>query len=262
MRLDELQSAFQARVLSQRSGIETQLNGRTAEDFEQRLDTYVGGYRARLVEALGATYPVLQSTLGEEDFSRRMRDYIDLTPSTYFSIRDYGRHVDRRLLETDCRGEGAWFAELARWEWTLADVFDAPDDDPLPMAALARVAPEAWPEMTFTLRASVRRCQTTTNIVEWWRAANGLCPQPVARANAPTGRWFLWRRGVKTLFRSLDEIEAELLDAVAAGTNFGELCTRVAQRVDESQAAYRAAALLRGWVADEVLSDPADSPTP
>jgi Putative DNA-binding domain len=262
MRLQELQRAFQARVLALQSGIEPELNGQAEPDFEQRLDTYVGGYRSRLVEALGATYPVLQKVMGEEEFARQIRAYIELTPSQHFSVREYGGQVARRLLDMDYRGQGRWFAELAGWEWTLADVFDAPDDDALEVNALATVPPDAWPEMTFDLRASVRRRQTSTNIVEWWRAANGLCPQPVGRTDATSGQWVLWRRGVKTLFRSLDPLEADLLDAAGAGVTFGGLCELMAQRVDESEAAFRAASLLRGWIADELLSDRAASIRP
>jgi hypothetical protein len=254
MRLRELQRAFQARVLSFQPGIEPHLTGRAREDFDQRLDTYVGGYRSRLLEALGATYPVLQKTLGEEEFARQIRLYIDRTPSRHFSVREYGRHVDRLLLDADLGGQGGWFAELARWEWTLADVFDAPDDEALDMAALAAVAPEAWPSLTFTLRASLRRYQTSSNIVEWWRAANDLCAQPAGRVDAATGQWLLWRRGVKTLFRSLDPLEAALLDGAASGATFGDMCELVARRVDESEAAVRAASVLRGWIADELLS--------
>ena len=53
MRLQELQRAFQARVLLREEGIEAELNHEDDIDFEPRLDTYVEGYRTRLVEALG-----------------------------------------------------------------------------------------------------------------------------------------------------------------------------------------------------------------
>ena len=256
MQLRELQRAFQARVLSRQAGIEPELNDDGAEDFEQRLGTYVGGYRSRLVEALGSTYPVLQRTLGDEEFARQITDYIDLTPSRHFSVRQYGRDVAERLLAIDHERQGGRLAELARWEWTLADVFDAPDDQPLRIETLATVAPEDWPGMTFAPRASLRRFESTSNVVEWWRAANELCPPPAMLTDAPIGQWLLWRQGLKTMFRSLDPLEAEVLEAAGAGATFGELCELVAQRVDESEAALRAASLLRGWVADEILSDP------
>jgi hypothetical protein len=251
MQLRELQRAFQDRVLLGEHAIEPEFHDRHRSDFDARLDVYVGGYRTRLIEALGTTYPVLKAALGDE-FEQRMRVYIDSTPSRHYSVRHYGAGVAQHLVATDPGGAGSVLAELARWEWTLADVFDAPDDESLTVAALAAVPPAAWPTLSFALRACVRRFETHTNVVQWWRAANGLCDAPDRLAEAIPVPWLLWRRGVKTLFRSLDEVEATLLDEAGAGATFGMLCERMAD-TDASAVALRAASLLRGWVADELL---------
>jgi hypothetical protein len=255
MRLQELQRAFQARVLRHQAGIESVLNNSHDADFEPRLETYVGGYRTRLVEALGATYPVLQTTLGSDEFSRQMRDYINATHSQHYSVREYGADIAQWLTSSDDSSHAKRLAELARWEWTLADVFDARDDDPLDMAALARVPAPAWPDLSFTLRACVRRFETHSNIVQCWRAANGLCEPPADLSDEEPSQWVLWRRGVKTFFRSMDALEAPLMDAAYAGETFGELCARIAPCVPESEAAFRAASVLRGWMAEELIAD-------
>ena len=255
MRLQELQRAFQARMLSYQAGIEPQLKNQDDIDFEPRLDTYVGGYRTRLVEALGATYPVLQMTLGNEEFAHQMRDYIDASPSRHYSIREYGADIAQWLNSRGDSGDAKRLAELARWEWTLADVFDARDDDPLDMAALATVPAHAWPGLSFTLRACVRRLETHGNIVQWWRAANGLCDQPPELIDGESAQWLLWRRGVKTYFRSLDTFEAPLLDAARVGATFGELCEYLARCMPEAEIALRAASVLRGWIAEELIAD-------
>jgi hypothetical protein len=91
--------------------------------------------------------------------------------------------------------------------------------------------------------------------VQWWRAANGLCEPPADLLDGEPSQWVLWRRGVKTFFRSLDTIEAPLLDAARAGETFGELCERIAPCVPESEVALRAASVLRGWMAEELIAD-------
>lgn len=253
--LRELQRAFQSRILSFERGIEAELTGAHRADFESRLGAYVGGYRARLVEALGTTYPVLKATLGEEEFERQMRLYIDSTPSRYVSVRHYGAEIAGRMRSADLAGgDGEALSELAQWEWTLADVFDAPDDGALRVEAMAAVPPDAWPAATFQLRACVRRLRTHTNAVEWWRAANGLSDQPASLAKAHPAEWLLWRRGVKTLFRSLDPLEAEALDAISTGTAFGSLCELLARQRPELEVASYAASHLRGWIAEELIS--------
>lgn len=255
MQLRELQRAFQARVLSLESGIEPELKDAKNTDFETRLEAYVGGYRTRLTEVLGTTYPALKQTLGEDEFDRQMRLYIDLVPSRHYSVRHYGAAVAEHMAGQNPEELGLVLSELARWEWTLADVFDAPDDAPLEVAKLAAVPPAAWPTVSFTLRTSVRRLETRTNVVVWWRAANGLCERPDAFASAPLAQWLLWRRGVKTLFRSLDPVEAAAFDAAREGATFGTICEYLVCGVDETDVAMRAASLLRGWVAEELIAD-------
>jgi hypothetical protein len=254
MHLRELQHAFQARILSLESGIEPELKEANGADFSARLQAYVGGYRTRLVEVLGTTYPVLKLTLGEDEFDRQMRLYIDSVPSRHYSVRHYGAAIAEHMVSQNPADLGVALSELARWEWTLADVFDAPDDALLDVATLARVPPESWPTVSFSLRASVRRLETQTNVVVWWRAANGLCDRPEALAPAPPAQWLLWRRGVRTLFRSVDPVEAAAFDAARSGATFGAICEQLTQYVDETDVAMRAASLLRGWIAEELIA--------
>ena len=254
MQLRELQHAFQARILLLEPGIEPQLKDAQNTDFGARLEAYVGGYRARLLEALGTTYPVLKATLGDEEFERQMRLYIDSIPSRHYSVRHYGAGIAQHLAAQNPAGIGQASSELACWEWTLADVFDAPDDVPLEIATLATVPPELWPTLSFTLRASVRRLEMRSNVVEWWRAANGLCERPSVLAPSAPAQWLLWRRGVKTLFRSLDPVEAEAFAAVREGATFAAVCERLSPHADEPDVAMRAASLLRGWLAEELIA--------
>jgi Protein of unknown function (DUF692) len=65
--------------------------------------------------------------------------------------------------------------------------------------------------------------------------------------------WLPCRRGVKTYFRSLDEIEVFALDASVAGATFADLCEGIATHADGSETALRAATLLRGWNAEGLI---------
>jgi putative DNA-binding protein len=259
MRLRELQRFFQDRVLWQRRGIESQLNDAQDEDFGPRLDTYVAGYRTRLIEALGASYPVLKAALGDDEFEKEARGYIESTDSRHFSVRNYGAALGERLGVRLSTPRGQALKELAEWEWRLADVFDAADDVPLEVRELASVAPGLWPALSFSLRACVRCFDTRTNAVQWWRGANGLCDKPAELTASEPGRWLIWRRGVMTLFRSLGPLESELLEKLRGGATFGLLCESMALQVGDSDAPQRTASLLRGWLAEEIILDFASS---
>src|SRR5271168_1301582 len=260
MGLRELQRSFQDRVLWHRRGIESQLNDAQDEDFGPRLDTYVAGYRTRLMEVLGVSYPVLKAALGDDEFEQEARCYIESTDSRHFSVRNYGAALGQRLEERLSTPRKLALKELAQWEWRLADVFDAADDAPLDVQELAAVPPGLWPALSFSLRACVRCFDTRTNAVQWWRGANGLCEMPTELTVSAPGRWLIWRRGVITLFRSLDPLESELLEKLREGASFGLLCETMAVQVGDSDAPQRTASLLRGWLAEEIILDFASSP--
>jgi putative DNA-binding protein len=252
--LQAYQRAFQARVLSLEHGVEASLLGNKNDDFPARLDAYVLGYRARLVEALAVTYPVLKVMLGEDEFDCHMREFIDRTPSVYYSVRYYGAALPAHLRILHPGESGRTLAELASWEWTLAAVFDAPNDAPVACASLIALRSDAWPTLSFGLRASVRRVRTRTNAITWWRAAQGLCERPPQLADRSPVQWLLWRQGMTPRFRSLDALEAQLLDAGDRGADFGALCAIIAESEDSAEAAVRAAGLLRNWVAEELIA--------
>jgi hypothetical protein len=196
---------------------------------------------------------VLKATLGEDEFEREMRLYIDSTDSCHFSVRPYGSDMAQRLQGQPSGVPHIALAELAAWEWLLADVFDSPDDEALDARELAAVAPPLWPTLSFSLRASVQRFDSQTNAVECWRAANGLCEKPPSLGQALPTRWLTWRRGITTLFRSMSFLEAALMDQVRDGASFGLLCEQMAGEVGETESPLRTASLLRGWLAEELI---------
>ena len=254
MELGELQRRFQARVLAAEPGIEAELLPRDPELLGERVDIYALGYASRLVEALGSTFPALQRTLGESGFEELARGFIASSPSQFYSVRDYGGEFPDFLARSGDEPRQRTLAELAAFEWTLAAVFDAADDAPAGVELLQWVPAESWAEVRFAVRASLRRFASTSNAVDHWRAANGLRAAPEALALTPPTEWVLWRAGLTSLFRSLSEVEAAALDAVRNGASFAEVCAGVAMTEGVENAPLKAASLLRGWFAEELIA--------
>ncbi len=254
MSLVSLQRDFQQEVLTRAPRVADDLAGAERGDLPARLGAYVEGYRGRLAEALGVPYGALRKVMGPDAFDDLARAYIERNPSRHYNIRYYGADLWQLVVERNPGEAGAALGELARWEWLLADVFDAPDDEPLPMEALAAVAPTDWPNAAFTLRASLRRVVLATNAVEWWRWANDLASAPAALAPAPEATWLAWRRGTQTFFRSMSPLEAGAVEAVAGGATFGDLCEKLAADVEETEVALRAASFLRTWLSEELIA--------
>ena len=81
----------------------------------------------RLIEALDDTYSVLHKLLGDETFVSLAEMFIAAHPSVHRSIRWYGRELADFLLNCPPFSEQPILSEIARFDWTLAEVFDAAD---------------------------------------------------------------------------------------------------------------------------------------
>ena len=255
MQLQHLQRLFQRLILEGHSGIEAELAGSAAEDFPIRLAIYADGYRSRLLEALSTTFPGSKAALGDIEFERAMHQFIESVPSRHYSIRYYGHSLSKYITAARSEPEASVMHDLVQWEWTLAEVFDAPDDEPIWAERLARISPEVWPTVAFTLRACVKSVATHSNAVQWWRWAKDEGVKPAAFELAPAANWRLWRQGVRTLYRSMDASESAALAVAQASGTFGEICEVIAREVGVADAPLRAASILNGWFADQMVAD-------
>jgi hypothetical protein len=245
--LARIQGEFQEFLLRGAPGIAARVQGSARVPIETRLGIYAGAYGSRLIDALESSYPALAALLGAEDFRVLGADYVRGHDSHYFSIRDYGAALAEFLGGHPHYAEVPVLAELARWEWTLCAVFDAADAEPVGAAALTGIAPAEWAELRFAFHPSVRRLALRWNVPQLWKALTGEGERPELSVLAEPVEWLLWRRDLRTYFRSLAAGEVAVLDAARAGSSFGELCELLAETSGSERAPAEAAALLAGW---------------
>jgi hypothetical protein len=239
--LARIQADLQSFLLRSDEAVKAHVVDSGRVSVETRLGIYHHAYRARLVEALCANYPVLAHLLGAEAFAQLGAEYIDRYDSSSFSVRHYG-HALSTLVKTP------FLADLARWEWTIADVFDAADAEPVRVPALAAIAPDEWGELRFAFHPSTRHLALASNAVQVWKAVTANAQSPTPSTDVEPTTWLLWRRDVRTLFRSLSTAEAQMIDGAIAGRPFGELCIALCSHCTEEEAPARAAGFLREWV--------------
>lgn len=253
-RLAQVQGDFQAYLLQGERAIEAHVLGTTRVPVATRLAIYGGAYGSRLAEALASNFPALAQLLGETDFQQLASAYVRAHESPYFSIRYYGDHLAEFLASTEPYASAPVLAELARWEWTLGEVFDAADTEPVTHEALARVEPQRWAQLRFGFHPSVQRLQLQWNVPQIWQAATEERDPPAVSFTQEAQPWLAWRQELTTYFRSLAKTEGAVLDAARRGWPFGELCTLLCEELGEAQAPLQAATLLRGWVAAGLIT--------
>ncbi|MDB6092071.1 MAG: hypothetical protein JWN85_4855 [Gammaproteobacteria bacterium] len=252
--LTHLQNDFQSFLLRGDAAVEAHVVGTDRVPIATRLGIYGDGYCARLIEALQTNFPVLTQLLGEGDFDTLATAYVRTHESPFFSIRYYGNALaDFLAAEADYAGAPV-LAELARWEWTMTEVFDAADAMPIGADDLGRVAPAEWADLCFDWHPSVRRLELAWNAPQIWKAVTEDAEIPEVTLHPQPVQWLLWRHELRSYFRSLPSAEALVLEAARAGQPFGELCLLLCAQFGAAEAPARAASFLRDWVGSGLLT--------
>jgi hypothetical protein len=252
--LRELQELLQSHLLTGDPRIVPHIVGTPRVNAPARLGIYSDAYRLRLLEALRVDFPALHTLAGDAEFERIGRAYIDAHPSGHFSIRYFGRHLATFLQRTDRWREQPVFAEMAAFEWALGLSFDAADSPPIGVADVAAIPPDAWAHMRLDLHPSLQRLDLLWNVPGLWKAIDEeQPPQAPVAADHPLA-WVIWRRDLKTFFRSAPVDEACALDLLRQGECFATLCEGLCEWIDETRAAAQAALYLRRWVQDGLVS--------
>jgi hypothetical protein len=253
-RLRDLQLRFQDYLLGNSEDIERDIVSTGDARAEHRLGAYYNAYRIRLIDCLAIEYSALEKTLGREAFEELALDYLDHFPSTQPSVRWFGRHLPEYLHRVDRGEDGEFLAELADWEWALTTVFDAADSQNLlTLDDMARIAPEDWPRLRFEFQPALRWLDLGWNVPLVRQACDEHREIPPRQRNQHPLRWLLWRRELKTLWRSLDVDEAWAIEQAAGGADFAAICEGLLEWVDAEQVSLRAAGLLKQWVDDGLL---------
>ncbi|MBS0540124.1 MAG: putative DNA-binding domain-containing protein [Proteobacteria bacterium] len=253
--LGDLQRAFQDYLLATSDGFSDAVRDTSKADRFTLLGVYRDAYVLRLIEVLTNDYPGVMAMAGPADFDFLARAYIAAHPSRHPSVRWFGRHMPDFLATTPPFNGAPAVAEMARFEWTMGEAFDAPDAVPVAAAELMTLAPETWETLFFTVLPSLRRLQCAYEVPQAWQRRAEEAPGNLeVPALAEPAQWVIWRPERVTHFRSLEADEAVLLDALIAGRTFPDMCGALVPLIGEEQAMARAAGLLRGWVEEGMIA--------
>lgn len=257
--LVELQQTFQSHVLAADTAASTvwvHAGGRASPEIQ--LSIYSYAYSARLKEVLANDYPALLKAVGKDDFNQLAEEYIQGHPSRYFSLREFGGHFSDFLsvliLHAGRYQNKLWLIELAEFEWTLGQAFDAADTPLFSEQEMAAIAADAWPDLRFTMHPSVRRLDLEWNIPAMWKILNADEVSQIKAEHEPASAWLIWREQLVTRFRSLPGDEQQALDSLRAGGSFNEVCEVLAILMNEDEVPLRVATFLKSWIAQGLIT--------
>jgi len=257
--LKDLQADFKRHLIHKDDAIARHIVSTQKLANDTRLAIYSNAYYARLAEALEKDYVSISVLLGDDAFYQLCVQYIDTFPSIHPSLRWFGRHMAGFLTSTAPYNALPYLAELAVFEWMFITVFDSPDDIVATELDAAQVPPEKWPTLRVKLHPSVHWLPYQWNILPLWRATNAKegaeAPIPVPTLLDREEQCVVWRQGLSTQYRTLDQDEAILLSCAANGGNFSQMCEALVGLVeDPNELPMRAASILKSWLSSEMIA--------
>ena len=243
MRLAPLQRAFVAELQGRPGAVEATLSD------ARGLAVYRHAYRATLRAALADTFARTAEWVGEEAFEAHADAYVAATPSTGWTLADYGHtfpdHVAAALPDDPEVGELAWL------EWALRRAFAAADTAPVDPATLSAID---WERATIALAPSVDARVIRGDVPAIWHAiAAGRAPHRVL-SERPLGL-LVWRAGLEPRFRATEPAEAVAVDGLRSGLSFAGVCASAAA---QGIGAALAGAWLARWLGDGMIIAVAD----
>jgi hypothetical protein len=194
----------------------------------ERLDIYRGMYLLRMEEALSIDYPALKHFLGADEFMQLVARYVDAYPSRSYTLNRLGDHLCEFIATLDDLPRKEFCVDLARLEYALTCVFDAPETTALKGEAVRAVPPEAWEGARLKPVEAFRLLEFNYPVSRYLGAVDEENPFPrVARKKT----WLVAYRREYGLHRmDLTQPAYELLSALASGKTLGEAIISVLPR--------------------------------
>ncbi|WP_455201046.1 HvfC/BufC N-terminal domain-containing protein [Kaarinaea lacus] len=253
--LKDLQSAFKRHLMERDPAIVDLIAGSDGLGADVRLAIYGNAYYARLIESLEQDYEAVHVMLGDEEFTRLCTQYIDTYPSKFPSLRWFGQYMAQFLAEHKPYNDHPYLQELAVFEWTFIEAFDAENASVMTEADAAQVPADKWPELRIKLHPSVRWFDYEWNILPVWKAATSDEPVPELKKLEHKESCVVWRQELMTQYRTMDADEVVLLRGVDDNDNFSQLCERLTDMGIEAELVpMRAATILKTWITYGMVS--------
>jgi hypothetical protein len=221
---------------------------------EKRLSIYAHAYRSRLAEVLQEDFPVLHTMVGDEMFSKICNQYIDLYPSIHPSLRYFGKNMEKFLKTSIPYCDNLVIGEMADFEWTFRDIFDAKDGRNVIIEDVAAIPPEAWTTLRIHLQPSFHIKQYKWNVPSVWSSVIKDPDNPVRPEKYPEiAHCIQWKSDLTCYFRSVENDEAGVLKLAQNHRNFPEICEFLIE-FHGDHAPMRAADLFKGWVIEGLVN--------
>lgn len=248
MTLAATQTEFMAQVLDEEAVVPDGWTDRQAAG----MDIYRNAYRARLVDALKDTFERTLQWVGDDAFRQAAAHHLIVNPPWGWTIDDCALGFDLTLAELFA--DDPEVGELGWLELAMHRAYIAADDPPLLAGQFAEgtagFTEADFETLRFTLGPALASRQVAHDIPALWRSLTGGEDPPQNLALGARAGLVVWREGLRPVFRLVETVEQECLEAVADGLSFGQVCELLVEQLGEEAGVRYSGEMLGRWLAN------------
>ncbi len=252
--LAAVQRAFKAYIFGQAPDIQRYVASTPELDTGARLEIYMNAYRARLVAVLENDFESVRVSMGDDEFRALALRYVLDHPSTYFTLRDFGRAFPGYVKDVSPAENVDLLYDLALLERAFVEAFDGGADQAASVEEATKIPTEAWTGMRIRIHPSLQYFRLHHDAVSIWRRCKQReQPGEYEKWSTPVPH-IVWRKSLDVKVRRLSDLEDAILALAGRGESFVDFCACVAESVPEAEAPMRAATILRTWLREGIVS--------
>lgn len=215
--LPDLQQQFLRDMRHDRADALRQLITAGDAPAQVRLDVHRNNIVSAQVRALEALYPVVRQLVGKDFFAGTAQAYVSAHPARTGVLADYGQHFPDFLTAFDPAKKLPYLSDVAALELAWHQAYGAADAEPLPITALAELAPDQLDDLRLALHSSLRLISSPYPVGEIWRAHQDGTPDLPIQLDSGPAHLAVLRPTMDVLVHDLPVQDFQFLQAVQQG---------------------------------------------
>jgi hypothetical protein len=206
---------------------------------EARVAIYANNAREGFLQALAATFPVIERLAGRDWFRQTGREYMRRHPSRSGNLHFVGERFAAFLDEALHGTDFAYFADVARLEWAYQEVLVAADHPSFDVSALSGVSADDYDSLVFRVHPALRLVDSRYPVLAIWKANQSDAAEALPISlDTGASRVLIIRREDHVELRELGAAEFALLTAFMRGATLGEALELAAQAEEIADLAF------------------------
>jgi hypothetical protein len=218
------QAGFAAALLDAKRVPPPGLRSWNGSDVARRFGVYRNNVLVSLMEALGATFPVVKQLVGDEFFTSMAAAYVRAYPPSSPVLARYGARFSGWLASLKPIENLPYLPGMARLEFARVQAWHAADAEPLPAEVIARRcdSPALLPASYLRLHPSLQVIRASHDVHSLWAAHQCEGDWPDFDLDRPCAALVLRTPADEVMVVRVDDPSATFFDALRRGFRLGD----------------------------------------